>query len=320
MKKGQRVATAWINSPLAAEVAAFYTSGHSVKETAEQFGITEGQVNNLARRRGLTNGKDFREARSEYQLRDTEEKLSKLLSEKWFEYVGGFSGKESKVKIRCCACGTDFDRSYDYVRRKNPVCPTCERNRKDQEKAEHEAQKKRCAEQKALQREIEKQFNPTIGHYERQRLDYLNKVGTCEICGKRYTVMDYVFSCGLKYARDSGVCSQKCRDEKSRIIRRLLHKNRRDNHRHRAKKYGCEYDSSVTLKRLIARDGLQCAICGKQCNPNDNRWTKYSGPLSPSIDHIIPMSKGGGHVWGNVQIAHIICNSEKGDKFEGVDA
>ena len=24
------------------------------------------------------------------------------------------------------------------------------------------------------------------------------------------------------------------------------------------------------------------------------------------------MSKGGGHVWDNVQVAHIICNSEKG--------
>ena len=49
-----------------------------------------------------------------------------------------------------------------------------------------------------------------------------------------------------------------------------------------------------------------------------NRVTEYSGPLSPSIDHIIPMAKKGGHVWNNVQIAHIICNSEKGDKIDKV--
>lgn len=46
--------------------------------------------------------------------------------------------------------------------------------------------------------------------------------------------------------------------------------------------------------------------------------TEYycSGPMYPSIDHIVPMSKGGGHVWENVQVAHIICNTEKGDSCE----
>ena len=43
----------------------------------------------------------------------------------------------------------------------------------------------------------------------------------------------------------------------------------------------------------------------------------WSGPMYPSIDHIIPMSKGGGHIWSNVQVAHIICNSIKSDKAVG---
>lgn len=61
-------------------------------------------------------------------------------------------------------------------------------------------------------------------------------------------------------------------------------------------------------------------ICGQMCDWNDHSWSKYSGPLYPSIDHIVPMSKGGGHVWENVQVAHIICNSEKGDRLEVTDA
>ena len=53
------------------------------------------------------------------------------------------------------------------------------------------------------------------------------------------------------------------------------------------------------------------------CDLNDHSWSKYSGPMYPSIDHIIPMSKGGGHIWSNVQVAHIICNSIKSDKAVG---
>jgi len=87
-------------------------------------------------------------------------------------------------------------------------------------------------------------------------------------------------------------------------------------HTTRAKKHGAPYDTSVNLKRLIERDGLRCAICGKMCDPSDRSWSKYCGPLYPSIDHIIPMSKGGSHTWDNVQVAHIICNSRKGDKME----
>lgn len=87
-------------------------------------------------------------------------------------------------------------------------------------------------------------------------------------------------------------------------------------HKRRAIKFGCEYDPSVTLRALIKRSGLKCAICGEICDPNDHSWSKYCGPLYPTIDHIIPMSKGGGHTWNNVQVAHAICNSLKKDNME----
>ena len=88
-----------------------------------------------------------------------------------------------------------------------------------------------------------------------------------------------------------------------------------DTHKRRAVKYGCKYDSSITLSRLIEKNGLRCALCGEMCNPNDKTWTTY-GPMSPTIDHIIPMAKGGGHTWDNIQIAHAICNSYKSDNIE----
>lgn len=59
---------------------------------------------------------------------------------------------------------------------------------------------------------------------------------------------------------------------------------------------------------------VRCKSCGKMCNPDDHSWTNHSGPMRPSVDHIIPLAKGGPHDWDNVQVAHIICNSAKGDK------
>lgn len=91
------------------------------------------------------------------------------------------------------------------------------------------------------------------------------------------------------------------------------YKQIRDTHKRRAVKYKCTYDPTVTLKALIKRDGLRCTICGELCDPNDRTWGQF-GPMRPTIDHIVPMSKGGGHVWSNVQIAHAICNSIKSNK------
>jgi 5-methylcytosine-specific restriction endonuclease McrA len=37
-------------------------------------------------------------------------------------------------------------------------------------------------------------------------------------------------------------------------------------------------------------------------------------PTAPTVDHIIPLARGGSHTWDNVQLAHHLCNSLKGDR------
>jgi 5-methylcytosine-specific restriction enzyme A len=49
---------------------------------------------------------------------------------------------------------------------------------------------------------------------------------------------------------------------------------------------------------------LKCAICGK----------KIENYLDVSIDHIVPLVKGGGNERSNLQVAHKICNNRKGEK------
>ncbi len=60
------------------------------------------------------------------------------------------------------------------------------------------------------------------------------------------------------------------------------------------------YRSTVPLSRraLFARDGGRCVYC--------------SAPAT-SIDHVIPRSRGGGHVWENVVSACHRCNHVKAD-------
>lgn len=64
-------------------------------------------------------------------------------------------------------------------------------------------------------------------------------------------------------------------------------------------------------KRIYATQTV-CGICGK---PVDFGY-KYPHPLSPCIDHIIPIAKGG-HPSDieNLQLAHWCCNRAKSDKL-----
>lgn len=65
-------------------------------------------------------------------------------------------------------------------------------------------------------------------------------------------------------------------------------------------------------KKKIYATQRVCGICG---NPVDFGF-QFPHPLSPCIDHIIPVSKGG-HPSdiGNLQLAHMCCNRQKSDKL-----
>lgn len=84
--------------------------------------------------------------------------------------------------------------------------------------------------------------------------------------------------------------------------------------RRRAVRYGCkEFDESITIKALMERDGGICQICGLPVDTNDVE-NGHARRMYPSIDHIIPLSKGGSHTWDNVQLAHLRCNAGKCDR------
>lgn len=55
-----------------------------------------------------------------------------------------------------------------------------------------------------------------------------------------------------------------------------------------------------------------CGICGKPVDFS----LKYPHPMSPCIDHIIPVARGGHPSdLDNLQLAHWVCNRQKSDKI-----
>jgi hypothetical protein len=57
-------------------------------------------------------------------------------------------------------------------------------------------------------------------------------------------------------------------------------------------------------------DGM-CALCGSGVD-----LSLRAGRHQPTLDHIVPQSKGGGHERENLQLAHRGCNSRKRDKCD----
>jgi hypothetical protein len=86
-------------------------------------------------------------------------------------------------------------------------------------------------------------------------------------------------------------------------------------HRHRVQ-VAVGGSDAVDLDVLLTQHGHACPLCGL---PLD-RSKPWPHPQSASIDHIIPLSRGGAHVDANCQPAHLKCNQSKGTTIRGTRA
>lgn len=76
----------------------------------------------------------------------------------------------------------------------------------------------------------------------------------------------------------------------------------------RAKSYGAVAEPINPIV-VMERDGWVCHICGEEA-PRSLRGTMRWN--APELDHIVPLSAGGSHTYGNVACAHRSCNLDKG--------
>ena len=156
------------------------------------------------------------------------------------------------------------------------------------------------AEQEALKQEREQERQAKKEAYENQleewriareaRKEANHRKDFCIVCGKEYET----------YNPAQKTCSKECG-------KKLAHA-----HKHKRIPKSQLVDKDITLEALYRRDSGVCYLCGKKCDWND-KTDKSVGPAYPSIDHMIPIAKGGLHAWTNVKLAHFECNWKKSD-------
>lgn len=79
----------------------------------------------------------------------------------------------------------------------------------------------------------------------------------------------------------------------------------------RARKRGADAEVFESLE-IFERDNWVCGICGGHVDPG----LVWPDPWSATLDHVVPLSKGGPHTRANTQLAHARCNLSKGNSID----
>ena len=137
----------------------------------------------------------------------------------------------------------------------------------------------------------------------------INRLSTASLMRIKIAVREWI----TRSVKQCRLCSNAARFQKhfcdscNRQKKRDTHDS---NHRQRCRRYGCEYHIGVNLKAIIARDGSKCNYCKNETI----RWNGVVLPNTTTLDHVVPISKGGGHTMDNVVIACSDCNTRKSNK------
>lgn len=127
----------------------------------------------------------------------------------------------------------------------------------------------------------------------------------------------------LERRKDARHCSVQCQQadwylsnaERLREAARTWASGNRDRrneyqHRREARKLALDAER-IDIERVWERDGWVCWICRAPVDPTK----RFPDPSSRSIDHVIPLARGGAHTFANVATAHLRCNISKKDRL-----
>ncbi|MGW6872901.1 HNH endonuclease [Streptomyces xanthophaeus] len=110
----------------------------------------------------------------------------------------------------------------------------------------------------------------------------------CRHCSESYIVLG-------EY--DSSYCSRRCS--------RAYHKAQR-----RAQQLSAAHEV-INRALVFERDDWRCHLCGSEVL---KKAADGYHPSNPTVDHVVPLSRGGDHVMANLRTAHALCNSTKGNR------
>ena len=224
----------------------------------------------------------------EQQRQERLELLRQNMIKNWtiqdWEYIGGHTKGNSNIKMKCLHCGRITTVKIDDIRDRKTYDCTLE-----------------CIEEVEFKQEQER----LLKKKQRKKEEWeALPVKKCVICDREYKT----------WQPSQVTCSKKCSNQ---------YNKQRKRERRRLRKYDIEIiDYDITLDDLYKRDNGTCHLCNEPCD-----WDDYSrrdgafivGPSYPSIDHLVPRSKGGAHSWDNIKLAHHYCNTIKNNNEEVED-
>ena len=193
----------------------------------------------------------------------------------------------------CIECGSEYERAAGPAGSCSPEC-----------RKTHDARRKTAA---RLRDKDTGKYRARLDRSKDARVPKTYEV-TCAECGKVFT------------ARMSNreFCDQSCtnrgfarrrREDPERWARFKAQRNINSRQRRNRLRHIIKVDV-VRVDELGVRDNWMCALCGE---PVD-RELKYPDPRSKSVDHTVPISKGGEHSYANTKVAHLLCNTSAGAK------
>ena len=232
-----------------------------------------------------TKPSEYRDAKQHYCSKECHFKVShKTFIDNFNTRVGNkytlIEYKDTKnVTVQCKVCGNRFTRQSAQIFRKG--CPYC----------------------RAYKTELNKLYNS------------INK-SMFKLMNSKQRELDAITT---RLNKDIGKVKRKAVTEQKKKERKTQRNKIKELRREGRIKNNGEIDKDITLDKLYIRDNGICSLCGGECDYRDCKVNEkghfITGSLYPSIDHIIPLSKGGTHTWGNIQLAHFRCNSIKSDKI-----
>lgn len=124
----------------------------------------------------------------------------------------------------------------------------------------------------------------------------------------------------------SVTCSEKCRHERERALavahyaKEVQTQKGRDRvrnmgHKRRARKMAAFIDD-VSRDTVMRLGDWLCHICNEPIDP-ELEWPSQG---FGTVDHVIPLSKGGAHSYANCKPAHLRCNCAKGARVHWAQA
>lgn len=113
------------------------------------------------------------------------------------------------------------------------------------------------------------------------------------------------------FANGRGGPCRDCASEYSREWKRNNPDKVRENmHRRRARIHDA-FIENVEMSALLQRDGNTCQLCMLPVKLD----AAFPDPHFPTVDHVIPLIRGGEHSYANTQVAHYLCNVQKGARM-----